>query len=304
MLKFKPVTPASPFIICGEAMIELSGVSAENAHLGVAGDVLNTGIYVARHGIPVSFLSAVGTDSMSARVIQACGSESIDTSLVSRLPDKTVGLYAIETDEQGERSFTYWRNDSAARHMLSERAHELSSAICASSMFYFSGITLAILASENIPGFVSLLRQIRREGGRVAFDTNYRPRLWGCRQDAIDTIAIVQKEIDVVVTTFEDDHLLFGDATPDDCHRRWTWGGVREVCVKHGPEGALISPGHWVRPDFTIKPIDTTGAGDSFNGGYFSARLKGATAADAAQAGNSLAAKVLSHKGAILPLGA
>lgn len=301
MLIFKPVTPASPFIICGEAMIELSGVSADNAHLGVAGDVLNTGIYVARHGIPVSFLSAVGTDSMSERVVRACAAEALDTSHLIRLSDRTVGLYAIETDEKGERSFTYWRNDSAAKQMLSGADADLDT-VASASLFYFSGITLAILEPSSLPRFVLMLKAIRRAGGRVAFDTNYRPRLWRDRQHALETVALIENELDMVVTTFDDDHLLFGDASPEACLHRWSELGISEVCVKHGPEGALIARGEWVRPEMFIQPIDTTGAGDSFNGGYFSARLAGATPRAAAQAGNKLAARVLGQKGAILPI--
>ncbi|WP_236632984.1 PfkB family carbohydrate kinase, partial [Endozoicomonas elysicola] len=145
----------------GESMVELS--PAENGLLkqAFAGDSLNTAIYIARMGsrtIEVSFITAVGTDHFSDRMIDFFHSENINRQWVVRLADKLPGLYAIELDQYGERSFSYWRNDSAARALFSHGLEEHQVAELAESfdLYYLSGISLAILDDHSR----SLLKQV------------------------------------------------------------------------------------------------------------------------------------------------
>lgn len=107
----------------GEAMIEMI-VNPETftANLDVAGDVLNVSIYLRRNldaKHTVSFFSTVGTDTMSDHIVERVQSEGISTQNLQRHPHKVPGIYSIQTAADGERSFCYWRNDSAARTMFS-----------------------------------------------------------------------------------------------------------------------------------------------------------------------------------------
>ena len=107
----------------GEAMVELSGLDAEAGTLafGVAGDTLNTAIYLKRtlgQGARVAYITALGDDAFSDRMVAAMQEEGLDTSAVARLPGRLPGIYAINVDERGERTFSYWRTESAARSML------------------------------------------------------------------------------------------------------------------------------------------------------------------------------------------
>jgi 2-dehydro-3-deoxygluconokinase len=109
--------------------------------------------------------------------------------------------------------------------------------------------------------------------------------------------------VDVALPTFEDEAALFGDADPEATARRWRDFGALEVAVKRGADGALIDAADfrgWVRPLREVRPVDTTGAGDSFNGAYIGARVVDGAAA-AAAAAHRLAAAVISRRGAIIP---
>jgi hypothetical protein len=133
-------------IICiGEAMLELSS-RAGACHLGYGGDTLNTAIHLARLGHDVAYLTALGADPFSADLRSKWADEGLDTSLILTDTARNPGLYAISVDHAGERSFTYWRNDSAARQMfaLPEIERVLAEAIQADLLVY-SLITLAVL---------------------------------------------------------------------------------------------------------------------------------------------------------------
>src|SRR5690606_32444569 len=104
-------------VACGEAMLELSPDS-DRWQLGYGGDTLNTAIHLARAGIETAYLTALGSDPLSSGLKDRWTAEGLDCSLVLTHPGRNTGLYAITTDARGERSFTYWRSDSAAREMF------------------------------------------------------------------------------------------------------------------------------------------------------------------------------------------
>lgn len=141
----------------GEAMIELSFNSpiADKADLSVAGDSFNVAVHLKRNwNGPISYVSAVGTDSKSQRVIDFAKTENIETALVRQTPSANVGLYTITNDEAGERSFTYWRSASAARQLFSQEVGPDLSNLLRYEALYLSGITLAILPPDYHAGQV------------------------------------------------------------------------------------------------------------------------------------------------------
>ncbi|MEM9233760.1 MAG: sugar kinase [Pseudomonadota bacterium] len=288
--------------VFGEPMIELSSIAGNTACLGVGGDTFNTSVYLSRAGIDVQYVTAIGDDPMSERVLHALKEEGIGTDHVSVIPGKPVGLYAISLDEHGERDFTYWRQNSAFRSWFTTRDRdETIAAMAQAGMLYLSGITLSVFSEDERTQINALIRKVRDNGGRVAFDTNYRPTGWAGRNVARDAIGQVMPHISIALPTFEDDASLFGTATPEECIDSWLAAGAREVCVKSGDRGALLSGNGWVEPETPLKPKDTTGAGDSFNGAYLAARLQGEAPATAASHANTLAGRVIMTSGAILP---
>jgi len=287
----------------GECMIELSGADAGLWRMGFAGDSFNTlwALHALSGDRPATYVSAFGDDPFSQGQIDFFAQNGIGVGQSPIIPGARPGLYAI-TLTGAERAFTYWRGDAAARQLASD-SEALAKSLENQALVYFSGITLAILEAAARKTLLEAVAKARSAGSLVAFDPNYRPRLWRNREDAQTAIAEALAVTDIALPTFPDEQMLFGDETPQATAGRLT-KLVGEVVVKNGEQPALIAENGTLRPVAAVHvatPIDTTGAGDSFNGGYLAARLAGHAPVDAVLRAHHVAAAVVEVRGALAP---
>ena len=300
--------------VIGECMIELSKKGADLSR-GFGGDTLNTAVYIARQvaesTLQVHYVTALGTDSFSDEMLHAWQQEKVNTRLVQRLENKLPGLYVIETDEAGERTFYYWRNDAAARYWLtSPQAETLCEQLAHFDYLYLSGISVAILDAASRTKLLALLRQCRANGGKVIFDNNYRPRLWQNREETQQAYREVLACTDIAFLTLDDEDLLWGKQPVEQVVQRTQQLGVMEIVIKRGAEACLVFSAEGTEFEIPAvrlpkeKVVDTTAAGDSFSAGYLAVRLTGGDAVQAAQRGHLTASTVIQHRGAIIPLAA
>ena len=295
-------------IVCfGECMVELSKtmLGGKSWAMGYAGDTYNVAVYAQRLGVPTAYMTAIGNDEFSNEMFAEWQGEGVDTSLVLRHPDRIAGLYAIRVDAIGERSFTYWRSHAAAREFFvcagADRALAQASQ---APMLYLSGITLSLFTPDERFRIMTLARAVRQNGGKVAFDTNYRAKGWPDPAEARATFTAFGRLANIVLPTLEDDRSLFGDAGAEGSARRWLDLGAGEVAVKLGGDGAFVATPdaqRHVAARAVANVNDTTGAGDSFNAAYLVHRHCGKDPWEAAKAGTMLAARVIQHPGALLP---
>lgn len=292
------------FVSVGECMIEMSGGEDGNYRLGYAGDTLNTAWY-ARARLPadwaVDYVTALGDDLYSQQMVDFFDANGIGTSHIIKIDGRRPGLYLIH-QAHGDRHFTYWRGQSAARS-LADDGDLLNGALAGADIAYFSGISLAILGARSRGRLLKAIHLARQAGARVAFDPNERPLLWTSPRVMGSTIAAATTVADVVLPTFSDEATLFGDASPEAVAERYLSWGAEEVVVKNGGEPAYVASRDsrgWVAPVAGAISVDPTGAGDSFNGAYLAARAGGAPPLEAAAAAHALAAIVIGHKGALV----
>jgi 2-dehydro-3-deoxygluconokinase len=288
----------------GECMVEFSQSHDGSFRRGFGGDTLNTALYLARLGIDTSYVTALGDDALSEEMLVAWRHEGIDTDLVIRASGRLPGLYMIERDARGERTFLYWRDRAPAREFF-----ELADGACLERLaqfdwLYLSGISLSLYGEAGRARLRELLAAARKNGGRIAFDGNYRPRGWNDAAAARRAFEDILPLIDLALPTFEDEQALFGDESLDRCIARYHADGIKEIVVKRGPRGCVIAAdGDFIEvpPPGVVAPVDTTAAGDSFNAGYLAARIGGASPRAAAIAGHRLAGAVIMSAGAVIP---
>ncbi len=298
--------------IIGECMLELShrpgsDSSAQAMALSYGGDTLNTAIYLARRGVDVDYVTALGDDNMSSWMIEQWVKEGVGCDLVRMSKGRVPGLYMIQTDTNGERSFLYWRENSPARELFDNQADAtaLFTILKDYQSIYLSGITLALYNETARDCLFDLLSKYRDSGGQIIFDGNYRPSLWASEDIAKKSCERMFRMTDIALPTIEDEQMLFGDTDADAVIARLQSWGVDEVGLKMGAKGCLIATrdSQMVVQSRKVDVVDTTSAGDSFNAGYLAARLSGKDPIAAAESGHNLASVVIQHRGAIIPLG-
>ncbi|WP_395339229.1 sugar kinase [Ningiella sp. W23] len=300
----------------GECMLELSGKVSGNAtntapmSMSFGGDTLNTLVYAARLGIDSYFFSALGTDAYSDWLLARWKDEGVNTQFVHRIANKLPGMYAIELDERGERSFYYWRKDSAASAYVSELGEQrLFSQLLQMDVIYLSGISLGILDKPQRETLLQIIAKLKAAGKCIAFDGNYRPRNWSSKEEAQTYISKMLNLSDWYLPTLDDEQLLFDCDTKDDVCRLHAHHKISTLVVKDGENGCYIyeqsssqraDPIHVPIPN-KVTPVDTTAAGDSFNAGFIAALMQQQSAQEAALSGHIVAARVIQHRGAIIP---
>ncbi len=277
--------------------------------LGVGGDSFNTAVYMKRLAAGVEarvhYVTALGQDAQSDRMIAAFRAESLETDLVFQIEGAGPGLYLIETDPEGERRFHYWRGESAARRLMDgARAETLARALAGFDLVYVTGVSLAILEPIARARLLKLLEGLGPQT-RLAFDPNHRPALWDSPTAAAAGARLAGLGATVLVSA-EDARALHGAADPADAVRRWLDAGAAEVVLRRGAAPCLI--GEAGAKEVIEAPAqervavrDTTAAGDAFNAAYLIARLSGRAIREAAAAGHALAARVIQTPGALLP---
>jgi 2-dehydro-3-deoxygluconokinase len=290
----------------GEVMVEFARGTDGRYGLAFGGDTFNTAVYLARAGIETGYATALGDDSFSDRILAAAGGEGIDTSTMLRIAGRMPGLYVIDTDPRGERSFSYWRDTAPARDLFELPGWEkVAEALVEASMIYLSGVTLSLYSNIGLGRLLETLEFARERGSYVVFDGNFRPRGWaGDVGRARAVYAEALKRTSIALPTFDDEATLWGDGSPAATAERIATFGVSEIVVKNGASGALVraaGASHLVPIPEPVEPVDTTAAGDSFNAAYLAARLGDASPEMAAEAGHQLAGRVIRHRGAIIP---
>lgn len=297
-----------PILCIGEVMAELSEVdlAAGRARVAAAGDTANMAIHLARAlpGRTVGYVTVLGRDGLSDQIAARLAAEGVDTTRIGRHPDRLPGLYAVERDAAGERSFRYWRSQSAARTMFTPGlpGPEVLDGAAAVAL---SLITLAILTEEARAALIGRLAALRAAGTIIAFDSNYRPALWPSPAAAAEVCDAMWRVTTLALPSADDEARLHGSETAETLFARLARHGVTEIALKDGARGARLWHAGAEVAAGPFPPagiiVDTAGAGDAFDAGYIAARLTGHGPAAAAAAGHAAALRTLAHPGAVPP---
>lgn len=287
-------------------MVELRAIEDAKMSQSFAGDLYNSAVYFKRcfPEIEASMVTAIGRDNLSQKMLSCFKNEKLNTEFVFQHDTKVPGLYLIETDEDGERSFTYWRSDAAARKVVDFLDADVLSQLALGDMLFLSGISLAVIEECARVTFWQKLQQIKDAGVKIVFDPNYRSRLWRDQEQAKEQFNKAFALSDAALPGVEDFSELYGINSANEVVDFCRSFDVSEIVVKNGPESVLTFASdslmsHTVTPVSNV--VDTTSAGDAFNGVYLGARLTDRSISDAVRLASVAASTVIQHRGAIAP---
>ncbi|XQW85095.1 sugar kinase [Thalassotalea piscium] len=306
----------SNIYVFGECMIELRADKALNSspndaaskilRQAFAGDVLNTAVYMKRTfpSLNSHFISAVGKDKFSEEMLHFFKEEQVGCDFVFKSENKIPGLYAIETDNAGERTFNYWRENSAAKSVMSFINEDVIAQLCQGDMFFFSGISLAVIIPEHRPLFWQMVEQLKLAGVSIVFDPNYRARMWDTAEQAKEQFEQAFALADIALPGVDDFQQLYGINDAEGVFEFCQQFSIQELIIKNGEAGILCYCQD-KKHQFSVTPVtnvvDTTSAGDSFNGVYLGARISKKSIDFALIIASAAAGFVIQHQGAIVP---
>lgn len=297
------MTQFPDIVSLGECMVELFSeepiAQAISFHKAYGGDTLNTLVAAARLGSNTGFITRVGNDPFAPFLLESWRAEGIDVSH-ARLVEGFNGLYFISLLPGGEREFTYYRRGSAASTMTPS---DLDPAyIGGARVLHVSGISQAISPScrETV---LAAVRLARERGVLVSYDPNLRRKLWPTLAEARAAMQEVLPFADIVLPSAPDEmaELMEVWSTEEGVEHLWA-AGVRTVAVKLGEKGCLLGrDGRLIAiPPFVPEAVvDTTGAGDAFDGAFLHGLVSGLSPEEAARLAVVCAALNLRQRGAI-----
>ena len=292
-------------LVCmGEPMLEFNqqpnGADGRRLYLeGPGGDTSNAAVAAARQGARVAYVSAIGRDPAGDRFAELWDTEGVDHSAVLRSDARPTAVYFVTHGPKGHE-FLYYRKDSAAAGIGPADVPEAM--IRGAKFFYASGISQGIAASAADAVFHAI-HIARAAGVKVAYDTNYRPRLWPVARAA----AVIHAAIglsDIALPSLEDAQALSGLSGADAICDFYLRLGPKLVVLKMGAQGALLATPttRLAIPPFPCTPVDGTGAGDTFCGSFLARLIAGDAPEAAARYAAAAAALKTQGYGAVAPI--
>ena len=207
-------------IFLGECMIELNGdiSSLENKsskmQINFGGDTYNSAIYFSRlanNKTNTFYSTALGNDSFSKKMILRFKNEKIKCDYVRTDGKNPPGLYSIEINEIGERSFSYWRDQSPSKYIfLGSKGKKLAREIKNADIFYYTGISAGILDAKQKKDLI----HIGSTAVTCGFDFNYRTQLHNDKKASQLLFIEISKNIDINFISFDDVEELFNLKNP------------------------------------------------------------------------------------------
>jgi len=288
----------------GECMAEIYNKNQNNFAINFAGDTANTAIYMSRLGLHTSYLTAVGNDNISNKMIKYLDSEKINTQHVYKKKDKTIGMYLIQNDKKGEREFTYWRSDSAAKFFF-EKANikQLIKEFSSHDAIYFSGITLSIYNNKNLNIFYTFLKLLKKNDNlKIFMDLNIRKKNWEKEDKMKKVLKKFLLLVDVVLLSEEDlqniKHISIEKFQKSySCKSKEILFRKNNGTILYYSKNTLMNK---IKCKLKNKVIDTTGCGDSFNASFIEGYLKNKKFENIIKQSHNLASLVAMHRGAII----
>jgi fructokinase len=292
-------------VICfGEALWDLYEVERGAYRRELGGAQANVATGLARLGLSVAFMGAVGRDALGDALVEHLAADGVDVRPLRRLPGRT-GITLVRVDARGQPQFTPYRERAADQALLP--AHLEASA----------GTARWAVVGTNAPAPTTerFLRIAEQGGARLAVDLNVRPHLWPDARAMRSAIAALAGRASLVKASDADLRELRGRAGGElrwlELHApRATWivtRGARQASAvgEHGE--VRLSPAE-------TRCVDAAGAGDAFLAGALatvvSARATPGSGAWrspelwglALRAGQVMARKAISRRGAVAGL--
>jgi sugar/nucleoside kinase (ribokinase family) len=256
-------------------------------HCGGVG--ANCALAIAPWGVNVRLLGCVGRDRFGDVLIEKLRKTGVDIRGVQRSARSLTGILYINVTRDGQRTFF----GSRGANQFMGPPHVAAGWLLAPAAAHLVGYSFLNPGPEKMARLI--LREFHARGKRVSLDVGMEP----CKRIPKKIIGLLPR-IDLLFVSSQEAVMLTGKSNPRESFLRLERAGAREIVMKMGKRGCLISEGGILRevPSFAVHAVDSTGAGDAFTAAFLQARLGGWSRLDSALVANAAGAGAASRVGA------
>jgi sugar/nucleoside kinase (ribokinase family) len=225
-------------------------------------------------GVSVGFVTHCGDDEMGRIAMERLAETHVDLSRCRAMANAKTGVTILLPHGRSRRILTF----PGAMFEMSVADLDVDY-LCSAGHFHLSSLFLQKGLHSGLP---DLFRTMKRRGLTLSLDTNDDPEgLWGSPLDEILPL------IDILLPNDEEVCKIARKPTVDEALDALSMQ-VPTIAVKCGAQGAIVQQGshRFQVPGIHVDPVDTIGAGDSFNAGFLAAWLRGSKPEICAKAGN------------------
>ncbi|WP_205599267.1 aminoimidazole riboside kinase [Aeromonas rivipollensis] len=255
--------------VMGDAVVDLIPEGELHYLKCPGGAPANVAVGVARLGGESAFIGRVGADPFGRFMADTLVAEGVDIRHLTQDPAHRTSTVLVELDEAGERSFTFMVRPSADQFLEPADLPRFEAGQ------WLLSCSIALANEPVRSSCLQAMATIKEAGGRVCFDPNLRPEVWGKPAEMLPQVSAAIALADVVKLSVEELQLLSGE--DDLLAGLATLSGPALVLVTRGAAGVVARLDgdllEWVGPKVT--PLDTTGAGDAFVAGLLAALAEG-----------------------------
>ena len=228
---------------------------------------------VAAHmGYQTEFIGKIGADMHGDFLKKTLEEEGIGTRYLIQDESFFTTLAFVEIAENGERHFSFSRKPGADTQLRAEELNQQLLENC--KIFHFGALSLTNEPSRTAT--IEAVKGAKAAGVLISYDPNYRESLWFDKQTAVSQMKSMIPYADIMKVSDEELVLLTGIEDYNKAVTQLLELGPKLVAVTLGSDGVLLAREYKREKveGFKVNAIDTTGAGDSFWGGFLSEYLK------------------------------
>ncbi len=256
-------------------------------HCGGVG--ANCALAIAPWGIKVRLVGCVGLDRFGDLLLDKLRKTGVDISGVQRSSRSLTGILYINVTRDGQRTFF----GSRGANQFMGPQHVPAGSLLSSAAAHLVGYSFLNPGPEKMAR--QILRQFHSRGKRVSLDVGMEPS----KRIPKEILGLLP-QVDLLFVSSDEAAILTGRGNPRESFLQFERAGTREIVMKMGKRGCLISDGGILRevPSFAVRAVDSTGAGDAFTAAFLQARMRGWSTLEAALAANAAGAAAASRVGA------
>lgn len=234
----------------------------------------NVCVQAVKLGREAAYLTQVGADAFGDFLVETLQNEGVDTSHVLRSKDYDTSLAFVSFQPGGERQFSFYRRTAADLHFTAENFKDI--AFESGDVLEFGSV--ALKTKQSVEAHIFLIERARAAGAVVCFDPNLRLNLWEDEEELRSVVKQFMAYADIIKVGKDELEFISKASSAEEAVPALFGGNLKILLLTDSDKGAQLYTKDGLKYSLNalkVNTIDTTGAGDSFFGGFIAGFMDG-----------------------------